>query len=365
MSRVITRGVVMSTAVAVLVAGAVAGSVVVARQRPAALIAGAATAFLEGLEPAQREKATFPLASQERTRWHFIPTEQFPRNGLPIKEMSEVQRQRAHALLQASLSQRGYMTATAIMELEGVLRDIEAAARAARAGGAGRGGGGFVRDPELYFFSIFGEPSTSGGWGLRVEGHHLSMHFAIDNGKVAVASAPIFFGSNPAEVREGPRTGLRVLAAQMDAGRALVDSLDATQRATAIISTTAPNDIATMVAIKVDPLVPAGLAAEQMNPEQRVLLMQLIDIYVSAMLPEVAAARVAEMNEAGLEKIAFAWAGPLEKGQRYHYRVQGPTFVIEHNNTQNNGNHIHSVWRDFDGDFGRDLLAEHLATSDH
>ena len=365
MRRLISRGVVMSAATAVVLSAALAGTVLVARQRPAALIATAATAFLESLAAEQREKATFPLVSQERTRWHFIPTEQFPRNGLPLKEMNEVQRQRAHALLQASLSQRGYMTATAIMELEGVLRDIEAAARAARAGGAGRGGGGFVRDPELYFFSVFGEPSTKGGWGLRIEGHHLSMHFAIDNGKVAVTSAPLFFGSNPAEVREGPRTGLRVLADQMDAGRALVESLDAMQRTTAIISGTAPNDIATMAAITVNPLTPAGLTAERMNPDQRVLLMRLIDVYVSAMLPEVAAARIAEMNEAGFEKIAFAWAGSLEKGQRYHYRVQGPTFVIEHNNTQGNGNHIHSVWRDFDGDFGRDLLTEHLATSHH
>src|SRR5688572_10799249 len=169
MRRLISRGVMVAGATAILAAVAVAGTVVVARQRPAALMASAATAFLESLAAEQRDKATFPLVSEERTRWHFIPTEQFPRNGLPLKDMNEVQRQRALALLQSSLSQRGYMTATAIMELEGVLRDIEAAARAARAGGAGRGGagrggGGLVRDPELYFFSIFGEPSTKGGW---------------------------------------------------------------------------------------------------------------------------------------------------------------------------------------------------------
>ena len=128
---------------------------------------------------------------------------------------------------------------------------------------------------------------------------------------------------------------------------------------------TAPTDIVTMTEIKVDPLNPAGLAASAMKPAQRDLLMKVIEAYSATMLPEVAADRMSRIRAAGLEKIAFAWAGPTEKGLRYYYRVQGPTFLIEHDNTQNNGNHIHSVWRDFNGDFGRDLLTEHLIGYKH
>jgi hypothetical protein len=102
-----------------------------------------------------------------------------------------------------------------------------------------------------------------------------------------------------------------------------------------------------------------------MTASQRELLIKIVDAYLAMAHPEVAADRMAKMKAAGLEKITFAWAGPVEKGLRYHYRVQGPTFLLEHNNTQNNGNHMHSVWRDFNGDFGRDLIAEHMAAVVH
>jgi len=333
----------------------------IAQQRAASAIATAANAFLSSLTPEQKQKAVFPLVSDEWTRWHFIPVSQFPRNGLPLKEMTEVQRQRAHDLLKVSVSQIGYKTATSTMQNETLLGAMEAAARAA----AATPGTGIPRDPDNYFFSVFGEPSAKAGWGWRFEGHHVSLHFAVDNGKMAVTSTPLFFGANPAEVREGPTTGSRVLGAEEDAGRALVLSLDATERATAILAQTAPNDIATANTVKVDPLIPAGLTSANMTPPQRDMLMKLVDIYLAMALPEVAADRLAKIKTAGVEKVAFAWAGPTEKGQRYYYRVQGPTFLIEHNNTQNNGNHVHSVWRDFNGDFGRDLLAEHMRAFPH
>jgi hypothetical protein len=290
----------------------------------------------------------------------------FPRQGLPLKDMTEPQRKLAHEVLRTVLSQRGYTITHAIMnDLEAILRDTEAAARAkAEASGRGGGRGGQIRDPELYFFTVFGTPGPKGAWGLRVEGHHISLHFTVANGN-AVAAAPTFFGSNPAEVREGPKQGYRALDKEQDAGRALVMALDEGQRKSAIVAETAPNDILTMTNVTVEPLTPAGVLASAMTPKQRELLMQLVEVYTSQMAADTASERLAEIKKAGVEKIGFAWAGPVEPGQRHYYRVQGPTFLIEFDNTQNNGNHIHSVWRDFESDFGRDLLREHLTAVKH
>jgi len=322
---------------------------------PAAM-AAAATHFLESLTPEQRQQATFAFEGDERTHWHFILTEAFPRNGLTVKQMTPSQRVLAHDLLQAGLSQRGYLTATQIMALESVLAVLEAAQPR------------FVRDPERYFFSIFGTPSTRGTWGWRVEGHHLSLHFTVIDGTL-VAGAPSFFGANPAEVREGPKKGLRVLGPEEDAARALVESLDSSQRKRAIINTDAPNDIVTMANVKIDPLSPVGIPASALTAAQRAQLKKLIDVYAGYMADDIAADRLTRIEQAGWDKVAFAWAGSLERGQKHYYRVQGPTFLIEYDNTQNDANHIHSVWRDFNRDFGRDfgedLLREHVRGTPH
>jgi hypothetical protein len=272
--------------------------------------------------------------------------------------MTEPQRKLAHELLKSGLSQRGYTTTTAIMnELEAILRDTEAASRGGKPGGN-------IRDPELYFFTVFGTPAGKGTWGWRVEGHHVSLHFTVADG-AAVVGAPSFWGTNPAEVREGPKKGLRVLDREQDAGRAMMMALDDGQKKTALIAEVAPTDILTKTEVITNPLSPLGIPASALTPKQRELLMQLIDVYTSQMTADIAAERQAEIKKGGLDKIAFAWAGPVEPGQKHYYRVQGPTFVIEFDNTQNDGNHIHSVWRDFESDFGRDLLREHLSAVKH
>lgn len=395
--RLLSRRVLVCTVAGLVVAGTVASAVGIARQRAASGMAAAANVFLASLTPDQRQKASYAVASDEWTRWHFIPASMFQRNGLPLQEMSPTQRARAFDLMKASLSQAGYTAATSIMQLELILRVMEVTpppaaapagapamsmavqgaavaaptpAAAGQAPGGGRGGRGgvaapLIRDPDLYYFTVFGDPSTKTDWGWRVEGHHVSLRFAVDNGKMAVTSTPQFYGANPAEVREGPQAGLRVLAAEEDTARALLASLTDAEKTTAIVRPTAPGDIATMTTLKVDPLNPVGLAASAMTPAQRDLLMKVIDVYAGMMPADVAADRMTKIRNAGAEKITFAWAGPAERGQKYHYQIQGPTFVIEHNNTQNNGNHVHSVWRDFAGDFGRDLLAEHMATTPH
>ena len=351
-----SRLILAAAALAVLAVGST-----IAADRSSSAMASAATKFLDSLTPDQRQEATFAFNADERLRWHFIPTEMYPRKGLLVKQMTEPQRRLAHDLLKAGLSQRGYMTASQIMDLETVLDGIEAAQRTRETSPRGQP---LVRDPEKYFFSIFGTPSTHDTWGWRVEGHHVSLHFNVVNGSL-VAAAPTFFGSNPAEVREGPKKGLRILGAEEDGARALVESLDASQREKAIFKKEAPGDIITMANVKIDPLAPEGIPMSALNANQRALLTKLIDVYTGYMAADIAADRVARLKKAGEDKIVFAWAGPVERGKKHYYRVQGPTFLIEYDNTQNDANHIHSVWRDFNGDFGQDLLRDHVKSVAH
>jgi hypothetical protein len=347
MSRTLVRPLVAAALVGAWIAGAT-----IASERTASSMTSAATKFLGALTPEQKQKVSFALDSEELTRWHYVPAMQFERHGLAIRDMNESQRGLAQDLLKTGLSAHGYTQATTIMnDLETILKAIE--------------NGSAMRDPEQYAFSIFGTPSAKSAWGWRVDGHHLSLHFEVVNG-VSVASSPTFFGSNPAEVRvEGPKKGLRVLGEREDTARALLMALDDTERKAATIADVAPTDIVTRTLAKVDPLSPVGIAASAMTPKQREMLMAVIATYTSSMAPDIASERLAQLKTAGLEKITFAWAGEYERGKKHYYRIQGPTFLIEYDNTQNDGNHVHSVWRDFNGDFGRDLLAEHVRGVPH
>jgi hypothetical protein len=330
------------------------GSAILASQKSAATMAKAATQFLDGLTPDQKTKATFPFEGDERVRWHFIPNEMFPRKGLMIKDMNETQRRLAHDLLRTGLSARGYVKVTSIMELEDILKVIEA-------------GGRFARNKEEYLFSIFGTPGAKGPWGWRVEGHHVSLRFAIVDGAVRgeVSSSPMFLGANPAEVRDGDKKGARVLADEEDAARALLMALPADLQKQAIVNPVAPTDILTMNKNDITPLPEQGIAYSAMPAKQQALLMRLIEVYTGNMEADVAAARLARIKANRPDTIRFAWLGEIEKGKKHYYSVQGPTFLIEYDNTQNDGNHIHSVWRDFNGDFGRDILREHLKAIAH
>jgi hypothetical protein len=325
----------------------------------------AGRAFLGALAPEQRTVALLPFDSEERFNWHFVPRE---RRGLPCKRMDAAQREKAHGFLKAGLSQAGYLKATTIISLEDVLRVLE-------------GGQGPARDPELYYFTFFGQPAARETWGWRVEGHHLSLNFTVVRGRL-IASTPQFFGANPAEVKEGPRKGLRTLPAEEDLARELLKALDAAGRTAAIIATEAPRDIITGDSRKAEIGAPQGLAASRMGSRQRGLLQALLDEYARAMPEAVARERLRRLREAGIEKIHFAWAGGAERGQPHYYRLQGPTFLVEYDNTQTTlpqhfpdgsspglgaytvgANHVHTVWRDFDGDWGLDLLRLHYDTA--
>jgi hypothetical protein len=315
------------------------------RTNSASMMAEAANRFLASLTPEQRAKASYSFEDAERTKWAFVPLE---RKGLALREMNPHQKHLASALLSAGLSQTGYIKAVSIMSLEDVLRVLEKDS-------------GERRNPEKYHFWIFGTPSDTGVWGYRVEGHHVSQNYTVANGRVV--DGPAFFGANPAEVREGSRAGLRVLAAEEDLGREVVASLDAEQRKTAIVSEKAYSDILTTNSRKAALSgQPSGLSAAKMNAKQFDKLMALLREYANNVPEQVAAAREEQIRKAG-KNIFFAWAGGLNRGDPHYYRVQTPAFLIEYDNTQNGANHIHSVWREFNGDFGEDLLKEHYQQS--
>jgi hypothetical protein len=336
-------------AVAATLIAACTVTVMIASQKSAATMQKAATQFLDSLSPDQKARASFPFDGEERLRWHFIPNETFPRKGLMIKDMNEAQRRLAHDLLRSGLSARGYLKVTSIIELEDILKAIET-------------GGKMARNKEEYWFSVFGAPAAKGRWGWRVEGHHVSLRFAVADGAVAnnVSTSPMFLGSNPAEVRDGEKKGLRVLADEEDAARALLMALPGNLQTQAIVNAVAPGDILTMNKNDITPLPEQGVAYGAMAPQQQALFTKLIEAYTSNMEADLAAERMTKIKGAGIDKVRFAWLGETEKGKKHYYSVQGPTFLIEYDNTQNNGNHIHSVWRDFNGDFGRDILREHL-----
>jgi hypothetical protein len=315
------------------------------RTRPESVMVSAAKAYLNSLPPELRARTAMAFSADERLNWHFIPIE---RKGVALREMTSAQKHLADALLSAGLSQQGVITAHTVMSLEQILKDVEQ-------------GKGPERDPEKYYVSIFGEPSEQGTWGYRFEGHHVALNWTIVNGRIA--SSPNFFGANPAEVKEGPRAGLRALLREEDLGRELVKSLTEAQRAIAIVDKDAYKDILTSDQRKAALSgQPNGLPFAKFTGPQKEILTQLVSEYASNFPAPIAEFRMDQFHKTEAN-LFFAWAGGVNRGEKHYYRVQTPAFLIEYDNTQDNANHIHSVWRDFDGDFGLDLLAQHYQAS--
>jgi hypothetical protein len=306
-----------------------------------------AQALLDALSAEQQNAVIHPFEDDDRFDWHFIP--KASRKGLPIRDMNAAQVTLTHDLLKTVLSAAGYKKTDKIMWLEGVLGDIE--------------GRPDHRDPQKYYVSVFGEPKAGGNWALSFEGHHVSLNFTIVDGAV-VASSPAFFAANPHRILQGPHKGTRVLADEEDRARELLMALDDKQRTQAIIATVAPGDILTGARPQISPLKPAGLPASAMSADQRALLRALIDTYADNVAGDAATERQAQIEAAG-DDIRFAWMGSPKVGKPHYYRVQTATFLIEYDNIQNGANHSHTVWRDFDGDFGRDVIAEHRAAHKH
>ncbi len=311
--------------------------------------------FLAALPDRQRSTAMRAFDDADRVDWHYTPRS---RNGISLKELDPRGRDAVHALLKTALSATGYRKVVNIIELELVLRELETF--------------GLMRDPERYHLTFYGTPSRTDRWGWRFEGHHLSLNFTLAGDRVAV-DTPSFFGANPATVPKGLKKGFRALGDEHDAGWAVLDSLSDAQRRDAVISTRTYGDIVTSNREKVDPLDTVGIPAPKLDERQRALLWKIVELYAASFEPGLAEARLARARAGGVEALRFGWAGSTTRGAPHYYRVQGTLFLIEYDASQDGGNHIHTVWRDFAGDFGRnlsstsafgrDLLRDHYASA--
>lgn len=308
----------------------------------------AARAFLGALDDARRRRALLPFADEaQRRTWFYWPA---ARAGLDLGSMDPAQQTLAHQLVAEALSLETFAKVQAIIALERVLDEIEGRTGSAR---------GLVRDPALYFLTVFGEPSPGEPWGVRFEGHHVSLHLTVAGDRVA--PTPAFLGANPAVVSREGCVVSRPLGEEEDAARDLLASLDPAQRAEAVVSSDAPDDILTVNVPQLDDLPGGGLTASKMGSEQRELLERLVRVYLERVRPDVASRELARLHEAGFDGLRFAWAGSEVRGERHYYRVTGPTLLIEYDNTQDDANHVHAVWRDRERDFGADLLRAHAA----
>ena len=330
----------------ILIAACAAAAILGAVAPPGIDTTRAARDLLAMLGPAQKAALVQPFAGEERTSWSYFPGK---RPGVALKDLEPSQRAAVFALLRSALSEQGMKRTEGVILLEGVLREMSAFA--------------FGRDPDLYYLTLFGEPSETRAWSFRFEGHHLSLHFSSATGRL-VSSTPAFFGAEPSTVPKGPHKGLRVLGDQEDAARRLLDSLDAAQRKTAVIASSAPGDIVLRPGRKTVP-DPEGLPASQMTDPQRKLLMELVAVYTGNLRDDQARAQAEKIEKAGTGSIRFAWAGDTRPGGVFYYRVQGPTFVLEYDVTQSDADHVHSVYRDLENDFGGDALRRHYVESPH
>ncbi len=311
-----------------------------------ATMAELVTAFLQSLDSEQQREAMFPFEAEERFNWHYVPRQ---RQGMAFKQMSAQQRQTVDRLLQFSLSEVGYRKVQNILTLETVLREM--------------GGSPSIRDPELYFVTVFGNPAQV-PWGWRLEGHHLSLNIAVIS-EAIVTVTPAFLGANPAKVQVPLQQGLRALPQEQDLAFELLQSLSSAQRQQLILADQSFGDILTGPGRSVSLERSAGLLLSDMETDSRDRAIRLIETYVRNLRDDLATVQLQQIQKAGIDQIRFAWAGALEPQQAHYYRFQGPTVLIEYDNTQNNANHIHTVWHDLRNNFGMDVLRSHYEQGIH
>ena len=318
------------------------GVICAASQLPTAI---EAKRFIASLDGDQRRKALYPLDANQKFDFHFVPRA-VP--GVSWKDMNERQKQAGVALLKWALSNSGYAKVEAIRSLEPVLREIE--------------NGNPGRDETRYAFVFFGEPSERTPWAFRYEGHHLSLTFAFRDGRM-VASTPQFLGSNPAEVRSGPKKGFRALPKEQDLAFKLVQNLTPDQRKKAVLSDRAPADILTMNSRRASIEGREGLKFTDMGDAQQKLLLELLRAHAEVQGDAERDRRMKAIQTEERGALVFAWLGSTSAGSGHYYRILGENLLVEYDNTQNNANHIHTVWRNRMEDFGGDPLEEHYAQS--
>lgn len=320
-------------------------------------LATAASAFLESLDGEQLQLAHGPFADAVRYEWSYVP---LPRGGLRLDSMNPDQGHLALAILDLALSDRGAGQAREIMQLESTLAEWEAINHYHHPTEVM-----LPRNPDFFYFTVYGEPGGKSPWGLKIGGHHLGVHITVVDGDF-ISPLPLFLGVNPAEIRHGPRIGHRILAAEEDLARALLQSLPPTQKQLTIVDSIAPADILTRNYRHIDPGdTPAGIPFSDLAGESRTRLADLVRHYVERSPADIAADQWRRIEATGLDGAHFAWAGPEAPGRGHYYNVAGPGFLIEYDNTQDGANHIHSVWRGYEQDWGEDLLAAHYRQHHH
>jgi hypothetical protein len=313
-------------------------------------LAAAVRTWLDGLDERQRDRATFPFQTPERFVWAYTPGE---REGLAIGEMRPDQRAAADAVVATAASARTTGEIAAVIALETVLGELERARRQP---------GWEQRDPERYWFAVFGEPGTTGPWSWRVGGHHVAIHVTISDGQV-IGTTPSFLGANPAIVPSGPLAGTRTLPGEEQLARELLAVLTPAERDIAIVEGTAPADILSGIGRHADVRsVPVGIRHADLAAQGQATLERLIRHYADRAKPDVADAAWDRIVAGGLGDVTFAWSGPDERGRGHYYAIRGSGFIIEYDNTQNGANHVHAVWRELANDWGEDLLARHLSS---
>lgn len=310
-------------------------------------MAAAAEAFLESLRPEQRAKAALALGDPARTEWRFVPAE---RKGLYLREMDAAQREKAGALLRATLSAEGVRKAQGVQALEGVLQAMEGDT-------TGR------RDPGKYAYAVFGKPSAKGTWCWRLEGHHLEVLVTVVDGHV-VGLTPHFMGASPAKVPAGPHAaglaGTELLGEEDRLGRELAASLDPDQAKVGHLPGKAPADILSGQLRQARRLEPAGIPLSRLRPEQKERFWRLVSLHVERFRGDLAGPVMAGLRALPEDRLHFAYIGGTKEGEGRYYRIQSPDILIELDNTQNRANHVHAVWRDLRNDFGGDALRRHL-----
>jgi hypothetical protein len=316
---------------------------------PAQQVLEKANTFLNSLSEELKAKTLFSLEDSERFNMNYVP---IPREGATFHDFNEAQKTAALDLLRASLSKEGFRKSQEIMELEKVLRIIENDDNDKMPDGRPR------RDPLNYHFCIFGNPSKDKPWGWRFEGHHLSLNFTSTDGAIS-SSTPTFFGTNPGIVRSTEYKGMEVLKKEAELGFQLVNSLNKEQLNTVLFTDVAPNDIISLTKRNAEKLEPLGLSYSDLTKNQQKTFMALLELYLNNFEHEFAEGFRDKINQAGIDKLYFAWAGSLQPGKGHYFRIQGPTLLIEYDNTQNNANHVHTVVRDLTNDYGEDVLKAH------
>jgi hypothetical protein len=339
-------------------------------EKSALAMASAASRLLAALADAQRTQLMFDFDDEASRRdWSFLPVRE--RTGLQLGALTADQRKLAHELIITGTSMPGYAKLVSVMAMEHVLRALALERQSA------------VRlfDADRYCFKFFGQPGDPRAWGWQLAGHHISLNFTVAGGR-DVSPTPTLFGSQPASLGT-----LAPLTDDEELGYRFLNSLDAGQRAAAIIAHRSPPDLATRIAARIGDVErpdavfvpepdyvltederdvlsyvrnsPKGVPGHQLDKRQLDDLYAIVGAFAGRMPEDVAAAQLRKIEQAGLENLTFGWAGGTEPGERHYFRIQGPVLLIEHDNTQDNGAHIHSVWRNPADDFGDDILGEH------